>query len=636
MRNAKTFKSVILTTGLVALSACGSTSVTNQGNGATTGGVPAATGGAPSTGGSSQAQPAGGSNTGGVAVVGGSMATGGKAASGGAIATGGINATGGTIGVGGESAAAGSPGTGGSKSVGGGSNAIGGTTSQGGGSAVGGSKPTGGSASQGGDSSPGGSNGTGGKTSAGGTATAGAGNPTGGSTGTAGGSSGVTVQLDQTHQTIDGFGINDTWGSQFSTTQADQLFTTASGIGLSILRVGMNPSGSFYNSFESSNISAAKTRGAKIIGSTWSPPGNCKDNGKTTDGGHLLASCYNSWAATITSFAQNNGLYAMSIGNEGDFASCGSTEPCNGSYDTTLYTAKELVAFIKVVGPLLQKAGVKVIAPEASEWIHLWSNLSATGSVPGNKNSSDPLKCGCFGNSIATSTAALANCSSNCTSGNGYDYGHWLAKDATAWAALDIIGIHQYDTQVAEPWPSDVTAAKKPIWQTEMSGVKWWPETGPSTDIKNGVVVAGWIHNALTVGDANAWLWWWVKATGATNEGLYNSDGTDTKRHYTFGNFSKFVRPGYVRVDVTGNSDANLLLSAYKGTDGTVVVVAINKGTSAATVPIAIAGGTAPASCTPTVTSATDDLKTGTAGTVTGGTLNASLAATTVTTFVCK
>jgi glucuronoarabinoxylan endo-1,4-beta-xylanase len=196
--------------------------------------------------------------------------------------------------------------------------------------------------------------------------------------------------------------------------------------------------------------------------------------------------------------------------------------------------------------------------------------------------------------------------------------------------------VHQYDSQVAEPWPADVNGGKpdKPIWQTETSGVKYWPEAGPSTDIKNGVAVAGWFHSALAVGDASAWLWWWYSGS-STNEGLYNGS-TDTKRHYTFGNYSKFVRPGYVRVDVTGSIPTDVLLSAYKGTDGTVVVVAINKGTAAADVPITIAGGTAPASCTPNVTSASDNLAAKSAVTVSGGTFTAALAGTTVTTFVCK
>ena len=168
-----------------------------------------------------------------------------------------------------------------------------------------------------------------------------------------------------------------------------------------------------------------------------------------------------------------------------------------------------------------------------------------------------------------------------------------------------------------------------------MSGVHYWPEEGPSSDINNGVVVAGWIHSALVVGEASAWLYWWYQASG-DNEGLIISTTSLTKRAYTLGNYAKFVRPGYVMVDITGNSNASLLLSAFKGTDGTVAVVAVNKGTSAATVPITIAGGTAPASCTPNVTSSSANLAAGTAVTVTGGTFTAALAATTVTSFVCR
>jgi glucuronoarabinoxylan endo-1,4-beta-xylanase len=169
-----------------------------------------------------------------------------------------------------------------------------------------------------------------------------------------------------------------------------------------------------------------------------------------------------------------------------------------------------------------------------------------------------------------------------------------------------------------------------------MSGVKWWPESGPSSDINNGVAVAGWLHNALTVGQVSAWCWWWWKALGATNEGLLNSDGSDTKRHYTYGNYTKFIRPGYTRVDITGSVPTDVLLTAYKGPDNTVVVVAINKGTAAATVPIAIAGGTAPASMTPWVTSSSDNLASKTAIAVSGGSFTATLASKTVTTFVGK
>jgi len=289
-------------------------------------------------------------------------------------------------------------------------------------------------------------------------------------------------------------------------------------------------------------------------------------------------------------------------------------------------TANERVAFLEVAGPQIQAKGVKVIAPEESEWEHTWSNKSA-GPNPGGKNSSDPLKCG-----FPPSTTGA------CTTGGGYDYGHYMAKDTAAWAAVDILGVHQYDSQVAMPWPADVNGGKpnKEVWQTEMSGVKWWPEQGPSSDINNGVAVAGWVHSAMVDGEASAWLYWWYKAYNTDdNEGLLLKSGADTKRRWTLGNYSKFVRPTYVRVDITG-APSGVLASAYKGPDGTVVIVAINKNTSAVSLPITIAGGTAPAMMTPWVTSSTDNLISKTAVAVTGGSFTAALGATTVTTFVGK
>lgn len=79
---------------------------------------------------------------------------------------------------------------------------------------------------------------------------------------------------------------------------------------------------------------------------------------------------------------------------------------------------------------------------------------------------------------------------------------------------------------------------------------------------------------------------------------------------------------------------ADVLLTAFKASDGTVVVVAINKGTTSASVPITLAGGTAPASLTPWVTSASDDLVSKAAVAVSSGIFTASLASKTVTTFV--
>ena len=600
----------------------------NGGRGGSTGGV--ANGGATSgkSGMSGKGNASGGSS--GAGTSGASGGTSGRSGTNGGSAT-----SGGTGGDGsgqsGESGESGDSGAGsagalsGSGGTGGGNGGTGGSGGRGGRGGRGGSGGSGGSGGTGG-----GSGGTGGGSGGTGGGTGGTGGGTGGAGGSAGsGPTGPVVALDQTDQTIVGFGINDTWSqAAFSSAVADALFTTtgSDALGLSLLRTGMSDQGSDFNSFESTNINAAKTRGAKIIGSCWSPPATCKSNNSVNDGGHLLAppnTCYNSWATTIVNWATGHSLYAMSIGNEPDFASCGISDPCNGNYPSTLYTAKEMVSWVKVVGPKLQAVGIKVIAPEVSEWNHLWSNTSAGPDVLG-KNSSDPLMCG-----FPPSNAA-------CTTGDGYDYGHYLASDAAAWAAFDILGTHEYDSQIATPWPSDVTAARKQVWQTEMAGVKWWPEQGPSSDIDNGVAVARWIHSALVDGEASTWFWWWYQATNTDdNEGLLLKTGTSpTKRYYTLGNYSRFVRPGYTRVKVTGNTNANLLISAFAGSDGTVAIVAVNTGTADATVPITISGGTVPATLTPWVTSATDNLAAKTAVAVSGGVLMASLPNKTVTTFV--
>jgi len=217
---------------------------------------------------------------------------------------------------------------------------------------------------------------------------------------------------------MEGFGINNTY--MRGSLPVDHLFgTDGDGLGMSILRVGMNPSDQGGVMDNSTGVAEAKSRGAKIIGSTWSPTGSWKDNGNERGGGHVYENKYKDWATMIADFAKKNGLYAMSIGNEPDFASCGSNEPCNGDYRTTLYTAEEMVKFIKVAAPIFKERapGVKLIAPEALEWIHVWSDTSACCSEPGNKPSSDPLKCRCF-------QGKTAKC--ECAAGKGYSYGKYL------------------------------------------------------------------------------------------------------------------------------------------------------------------------------------------------------------------
>ena len=42
--------------------------------------------------------------------------------------------------------------------------------------------------------------------------------------------------------------------------------------------------------------------------------------------------------------------------------------------------------------------------------------------------------------------------------------------------------------------------------------------------------------------------------------------------------FSKYVRPGAVRIDATESPTNGVYISAYKNTDGTIVIVTVNNG----------------------------------------------------------
>ena len=107
------------------------------------------------------------------------------------------------------------------------------------------------------------------------------------------------------------------------------------------------------------------------------------------------------------------------------------------------------------------------------------------------------------------------------------------------------------------------------IWITEVyvpnssSVADTWPEA---------VEVAVNIHNRLAIGGMNAYVWWYLRRS----YGPMKDNGNISKRGYMMAHFSKYVRPGAVRIDCTESPASNVYLSAYKNTDGTIAIVAIN------------------------------------------------------------
>ncbi|HVW58790.1 MAG TPA: glycoside hydrolase, partial [Puia sp.] len=159
---------------------------------------------------------------------------------------------------------------------------------------------------------------------------------------------------------------------------------------------------------------------------------------------------------------------------------------------------------------------------------------------------------------------------------------------------------------------ASATNTSSSLWMTEFGvlgdicgSINGYPR---STNIDYGLYVAKVIHNDLAVAGASSWQWWlginpynysdglvYINTpSGAMDPGLSKTDGlvTDSKQLWCLGNYSRFVRPGMVRVDaVLGNvTDAvfaagNIMTSAYVDPVAkTLVIVIVNAQANASVV----------------------------------------------------
>ncbi len=85
--------------------------------------------------------------------------------------------------------------------------------------------------------------------------------------GTASGSD-VVVDLGSEEQRISGFGASTAWGSTMSESDADLLWSTTTGAGLSLHRIRIAPNGT---TGETNIARMATARGARVWASPWSP-----------------------------------------------------------------------------------------------------------------------------------------------------------------------------------------------------------------------------------------------------------------------------------------------------------------------------------------------------------------------------
>jgi glucuronoarabinoxylan endo-1,4-beta-xylanase len=393
----------------------------------------------------------------------------------------------------------------------------------------------------------------------------------------------ITVNPATTYQIMDGFGIADVWQAKSTSNAAQRtlFWDPDQGIGMTILRVGIDETGKIMGDAGFVEAPDVVKFGGKVWAAPWSPTANLKDNNNINNGGHLLSSAYESWATTLAAFPAyfktNTGveLWGISAQNEPDYVA---------SYRSCIFDKTQMNNFIKVLGPKLKALDppVHLLAAEPDTWGNTWG---------------------------------------------GDNFGTAIVGDATVSALVDIIATHDYDHRGAgntTTRPSPPANVKQHIWQTETT-------LDSGADIGPALAFDKAIYAAVTSGGASGWVYWW------TPEFLNGGSTTSPpKRVYAMGNFSKFVRPGFVRVAITGVPSAVQIVAFTNPSDGTYAIVALNSGSSAQNVSFFVSGAGWPSTVTPYVTSASSNLAAGTELTVTAGRFSGALAAQSVTTFVGK
>ena len=99
------------------------------------------------------------------------------------------------------------------------------------------------------------------------------------------------------------------------------------------------------------------------------------------------------------------------------------------------------------------------------------------------------------------------------------------------------------------------------LWETEVSDDKVVKTLDMTID--SGLRVAAMIHENLVHGNVSAWHYWWLMPGSGDGNGALTVNMTLLPRAYVLGNWSKFVRPGFVRVAATPLSQDYVYASAF-------------------------------------------------------------------------
>ena len=332
----------------------------------------------------------------------------------------------------------------------------------------------------------------------------------------------------QTYQTISGFGGgNMMWG--FDYLNADEIrkaFGTGEDeLGLSIFRVRLSSNRNDWSRLVPTLLEAQKY-GVTILASPWSPPAALKSNNSDV-GGHLLPQNYEAYANYLNDFVQ----YMKGEGITIDAVSVQNEPDIQVGYESSDWTIDEIYNFVRDYGHIIKDT--KLVAAESFNFKQSYTDK--------------------------------------------------ILKDPVAAENLDIVGGHIYGGGLA-PYPLAQLKGKE-VWMTEYlmnqnagSNINNW-NTAESAIWDETLRMLETIHKSMEY-NWNAYIWWYIRRfysfLGDGEQGT--SRGEILKRGYALSHYSKFVRPGYQRVEVQAENTSGLQITAYIG-DNKMVFVIINPTT---------------------------------------------------------
>jgi O-glycosyl hydrolase len=236
----------------------------------------------------------------------------------------------------------------------------------------------------------------------------------------------INVDLTKTYQTMDGFGMSETFqranqikalSEPLQRYALDLLFNRTSGAGFSILRNGIgsspdsssdhmvtiqpkNPGGPnaapkyVWDGNDNSQIwvstEAVRTYGVKTVyANAWSAPGYMKTNNNDANGGSLCgvpgASCSSGdWKQAYANYLVQYITYYRDIGVDVTHLGFLNEPDLTTSYASMRSNGQQAADFIKVLRPTLDKANytnVKVTCCDAEGWSSQQGMISALSGV---------------------------------------------------------------------------------------------------------------------------------------------------------------------------------------------------------------------------------------------------------------